>query len=288
MSEKQQSFGSPVPTQPAAPAANTPATAGQTTLPAFLQGEETGTEFMDQEDTIVPRVKICQAMSQSIKEDVPSIRDGDFYHNISKQILGQAMYVYVLFHWRSEVWFNSERKLIGTRFRNPFNKEQWFEYGKEIDAIIKDLDQPEEKRLYPKPTENHNYMLAMGSSISQMQMPEIFIYSAGSAACKPAKEFNSQLKYEGRMGVPIWAHQVKVQSAPVVFPKGTAFMPKFDIVGRVETSDQAVLLKKLYTEAKRLVTNEDNHIKAADDTDVVEEEPPTQPGPPPQGGDIPF
>jgi len=270
----------------------------QDQVPDFLRTSpgETGTEHMDGEDTIVPRLKICQAMTRkAVKEDIADLDLGDLYHTTKKENYGKSLDLYILYHWRSEVWFSDGRTLIGTRFKNPRDKKQWITYGSEIDEILEDLKKPAAERKYTGKqagTDNHNYMCVRASSIDNGELPEIFIYSAGSAACKPAKQLNSYLKDKARHGWPIYSHRVTLKTVEQSFDAGDAWMPSFAWGKTCEDKDQAATLKRLYDEAQRLMALEDTHVKGADDSEGTGSQPsPGQkdPGPGTTGdGTIPF
>jgi len=248
----------------------------QDQVPDFLRTSpgQTGTEHMDSEDTIVPRLKICQAMTRkAVKEDIADLDNGDLYHTTKKVNYGKSLDIYILFHWRSEVWFSESRALIGTRFRNPNDKNQWITYGSEIDDILEDLKKPAAQRKYTGKlggTDNHNYMCVRASSIDNNEMPEIFIYSAGSAACKPAKQLNSYLKDKARNGWPIYAHRITLSTVETSFEAGDAWMPSFTWGKTCDDPKQAEILKSLCEEASRLMALEDTHVKGAGETEESE------------------
>ena len=216
-----------------------------TNVPAYLSQINIGpmgTEDMGTEDTIVPRLKICQPMSQ-IKQVNNVIRDGEFYNAATGEIFSSGIDFYALLFWRSRIWFSADQKLVGTEIIDHKTKEVKH-FGKEIEQIVNN------KALYSKGMDVHNYMIALAGNIA-IGNPEILICSFQSAAMKASRQMNAQLKSNTLKNIPIYVQQIHATTQITKFAKGSAYMPVFSFP-RMATEEEFYRLQALFSQAQDL------------------------------------
>jgi len=225
--------------------------------PTYLQVKEgeLGTENIDQTDIQVPRLKIVQATS-TVKQINNNLADGDLYNSLTGESYGNTLNIYILFHWKSRIWFSDELKLIAAIYKDPNS-------GSEI--AIGDTDyatnNPDEGK------DSHNYLVIpvkdIENAIRNKEIPFPMIFSCISAAIKYARQLNGKLKTNSFKRIPIYGQQVKVTTELVKFTKGQAYMPLFSF-GEYAPQNHFALLTALYKNCKTLISKP----IVVEDTDV--------------------
>jgi len=237
-------------------------------VPDFLRTEgDLGTDEIGTQDIIVPRLKVCQAMS-TVKQTNEDVRDGDFYNAATGRVYGKEIEFFILLMWRSRIWFNDQMQLIGMEMLDKRTKEVKH-IGLEIENIINN------KALYDKGIDSHNYMLVMADDLAKGS-PEILIYSAQSAAMKTSRQLNSKLAANARGKVPIYGQRIKCAATLQKFSKGSAYMPVFSYPAYA-TEQEFPVLKQLFEQASSL--------QGRDDV-MTQESPTDRDNPPPKDAPI--
>lgn len=241
-------------------------------LPDYLREipkGELGTENIGGSDIIIPRLKICQALSK-IKEDNETIRDGDFYNSATNEIYGKEILLYFLYFWRSKIWFGDQMKLRGIEMVSGTGANAHVRHiGPEIEAIVNDREE------YERGIDAHNFFVVRAT---QLGMPEVMIFTCQSAAMKYSRQLNATLLANSRRGIPVYANKVKVGCTFQKFSKGSAYMPAFTPLGFADKAE-FIELKELYEKAKALQDRDDV---------LLQDEPADENKEPAKNRDFPF
>lgn len=209
--------------------------------PDYLRtGKNLGTENMTNEDIVIPRLKICQGLSEIHKTN-KEIKDGDYYNSLTNEIVVNPTF-FVLAHWKTTVWFEA-RKLAAIQVWDAENGAYSIVGPNPEVAQRKEGD-----KNFVEPTQAQNYMLVLGSDVQKAikkgEMPMPIIMSCQSAGIRAARKLNGKLKTNGLQGVPIYGQAVSAVTVEEKFTDGNAFMPVFSF-GRYATEDEFKFLTKM-------------------------------------------
>jgi len=222
-------------------------------LPAYMtQDKGMGTEDISMDDIVIPRLKICQPLSE-VKQANKAMKDGSFYDSVSADELGESVNVYILLKWNSVIWFDNQ-KLIATQYTDAETKK------------VETIGIPPDG---VKGISCFNYMVVLSSdlqsAIKSGVAPKILIYSASSAAQKSARKLNGILQSNGNKGVSIFANRITIGSEVVKFDKGSAFMPVFS-TKKYASKLEYVALKELHIACKKMQSHESAHAETEETT----------------------
>jgi hypothetical protein len=206
-------------------------------LPDYLQEYANmgtvGLEDISQEDTVMPRLAIAQNMSPQVDKSkplyIPKLETGDFFNTVTNEIYGGGpLLVTPLFVFKSRIFFaprgaTGPQQLCSTRAVD--------EEGKLILGPITPegcnqcphsqfLDTPRsDGSTRPDCTLFYNYVLAIHKSDNTM---EPAVLSAKSKMIKPAKKWNSMMRYR-QPRVPAFTMLFELTAVAETAPKGTFF-----------------------------------------------------------------
>jgi hypothetical protein len=232
---KRDQLGAGAPTKTAVPV--TTANQGIATraamdpsVPAYManskNSQTTGTIGMT--DVVVPRLKICQGLSED-KEKL-GMKDGDWYNSAAAEVYGKSLDFFILVRFSSRVWFEKgTKKMLALEtdelrvVDGRLERVGMVRIGKDADRIINDH--------YEEGNDCDNYVVvterAAAQSLLTKQLPEYAVYTAMKAARTYTKQLNLKLKNNGRKGVPIYGQLVHSENIKDSFPAGDAWMPDF-------------------------------------------------------------
>lgn len=236
-------------------------------VPAYLQDtDDLGTDDIGSEDIVIPRLKVCQAQSR-VHEVNNKIKDGQVYNSVSNEALPDPVEVFIVYHWKSDVWFSDDFKLLCTCFRDPDTKEQvWF--GQDVEVCKK---RPDDAKNC------HNYMVItaqdLKSCVKNKEYPMPLILSCMSAAVTSARKLNSKIKMNAGKRMPIYAQPVEITSSLQKFTKGNAYIPEFSFVNKYATKDEFEFLKEYHKMCKVLHKRSDVHISQENEEGVQAQSP---------------
>ena len=215
--------------------ANKPSAVATTgsTLPAYMQGaKDLGVEDIGNEDVIVPRIKICQAMT-TVKDEIDGLNNGMFYSS-TKELMGEEIKIFVLSFYKAKTWFDND-KLLGYEAFDKKTKE-YTRFGDKMEEILAS------KEKYDEGIDSYNYVAILQSELREAMAsggtPSMYIFTCASAAMKPAKQLNSKLKKMATRGVPIYGNLITVHSEAIKFDKGSAYMPVFPSTDEFANEDE--------------------------------------------------
>lgn len=221
-------------------------------LPTYLQvkDDELGTDTIDPNDIVIPRLKIVQSTTQ-VKQ-VANLKDGEFYNSLTNEPYGAQVSIFVLLYWKSRVWFTDDFKMRGTIYMDAATKEQ-IKFGNEIEFCESNWD---------KGIDAFNYMVVtdkeLNNALKKGELPFPSIYSCMSASMKYARQLNGKLKADSLKKLPIYSHLITIKTQLEKFTKGQAFMPHFEY-GRVANESEFKFLKELHNKCKTLQRRADVH-----------------------------
>ena len=234
-------------------------------VPDFLKTGAEGTDTIGINDVVVPRLKIVQGQTTA-KDINDALRDGDWYNSATAQSLGKEIEMFVLLKWNSRVLFDKSFKFLATEYLDVNTKKLIRLGSVDINA--------EEYR--DQVMDCFNYMTVLASdldmAIKERVFPEVYIYSAGSAAQKPARNLNGCIQRNGRKDLPIYAQLVKVATSKEKFNEGSAFMPVFHFP-RFANPTEFKALAYLYKKCREMQSDEKTHYDP-------ESQPEKEPAPP--------
>ena len=235
-------------------------------VPNYLVQEDNdlGVDSIGPEDIQIPRLKIVQGPSQ-IKQDFPKkFRDGDIYNSLTKMNLGDEVEFFVLNHWKSNVWFSEDFKMIGTTYFDKATKQEIF-VGQDEEYCRSHKDEA---------INSHNYMIVMADELEEGKpVPFPIIFSCASAAVKSARQLNGRILENANKKLPIWSQLVSMTTILQKFTKGSAYLPDFSYP-RYATKGEAAKLQQLFKASKSLLNKQEVHI---DTEPEAEAEPATAP-----------
>jgi len=219
---------------------NTTAVA-ESEVPEYLKNNDID-DNIESSDIVIPRLKICQAMSK-IKNDI-EIKEGDLYNSMTQEVYGQKLSMFVLLYWKNIVWFSEDFKMLGALFTNRSGQEIWA--GSDVEHC---KQAPEDGK------DSFNYMVVTADELMDMlktgsvSIPSIF--SCMSAALSGARQLNGKIKVNSMKKIPMYAQLVNIETVKKSFPKGSAFVPQFSY-GRYATEEEFALLARLRESAKAM------------------------------------
>jgi hypothetical protein len=239
-------------------------------IPEYLKKDkDLGDSTIRSEDIVIPRLKICQALSK-IAREIP-IKNGQIYNTVTKDIYAPPLNFFVLLHWPSRVWFSGDQKLRCQQYQNVKTKE-WISVGREVEECLHGAP-PADPKLLPK--DSQNYMIVLESELKQSMdkkvIPLPMIYSAISAAIKFARQLNMKIKTNAQRNIPIYGQMISISTNEDPFPKSPAWMPRFNY-GRWATANEFKFLEQMYFKCTDLQSREEVHVEA-DQEDPIGEPP---------------
>lgn len=234
-------------------------------LPDYLVSEGAlGTEDIGTEDIVIPRLKIAQGLSK-VHDINEKIKNGHWYNSVTSEHYGLEVSFYILLKWNSVVWFD-DGKFKATEFTEAGTGQV-----RRIAAEGFNLDDP---KVYETGIRCFNYMIVLEKDLDEAfrtkVMPDILIYTAGSAAQKPARNLNGKLKANGKRQIPIFGQLITATTVKEKFKKGDAFMPNFSF-GDYPPEDKFNALKVMFDECQKLQTKDSVHTKIDEEEEGEDE-----------------
>ena len=239
------------------------ATLGGEALPAYMQEGKVRSEgTIGQSDLVLARIKICQKTTKG-KEQVPGIKDGLFFHTISKENLGNHIDFFVCCHFKSRVWFDKGLNLIGLEQQNvKLIESKDGSCSIKVDGVVRFGDQVKEcvDEKYEEGKETDNYLIVTAASLEEAvnskAMPDVAILNCMKAARKASKQLNSKIMSNNLKGIPCFGQMISATTALESFDAGDAFMPTFTY-GRYANKEEFSLLTSFFPYAVRMVARVD-------------------------------
>jgi hypothetical protein len=192
-----------------------------------------GLEQISQEDTVMPRLAIAQNMSPQVDKTkplfIPSLETGDFFNTVTNEIYGPGpLLVTPLFVFKSRIFFaprgaQGPQQLCSTRavdedgrlILGPITPE-----GCNVCPHSAFLETPRaDGSTRPDCTMFYNYVCAVHKTDNTM---EPVVFSAKSKMIKPAKKWNSMVRYR-QPRLPMFTMLFELATTPETAPKGTFF-----------------------------------------------------------------
>lgn len=238
---------------------------GVTEVPTFFKKEgDLGVNSISSEDTVMSRIKICQASSKNKKIN-PDLRDGDYYDNLTSKSFGSKLSIFILSHWSSLVWFSKDFKLRAVAIYDTKTRS-YKGFGREFDQCV--YDELEAGR------KTQNYFVVTGKQLKDgvtKNIPIIpYIMEFSNMSEKSARQMNSKLRTNAMQGVPIYGQEIVLSTKDTSFSSGDAYMPVFSY-GRYLTEPEYHYLKNLYEVTKALdKVNTKEQDNVAEDTNTEE------------------
>ena len=236
-------------------------------VPKYLQvkDNQTGAENISANDIVVPRIKICQALSE-IKKENKDVTDGMIYSNMG-EVFGEVLKFFPLLFWRSTVWFSEDKKLLCTVFTDPESREPVV-FGNDPDLVKASDKELAEKKVTM--SDSHNYMIIPEKTLAQAlkkgEIPFPTIYSGMSAAIKYCRQLNGKIKTNSLKKIPIYGQLVAMKTQADTFKKGEAYMPRFGY-GRFASEDEFKFLQELQKSCRQLLTRSEAHTYDEESTE---------------------
>ena len=164
---------------------------GVTNIPVYLkdmQGSR-GSEEVESDDLIIPRLEVCQALSWCLKKKDPAyidgIEEGMLYNNVTREIYGHNVVVCpVMFKKEYLLW--RERK-DGGGFYGAYSS---FEEAEEKRAS---LERPEKVEA----VDTHQHLCLLVSDEGGLQDLQEIAISMAKSKRKPSKAWNSLIRING-------------------------------------------------------------------------------------------
>ena len=196
---------------------------------------------VDNEDLIMPRVKIVQAMTQ----DKMGAKEGSFIHTINGD-LGTPIEFFILLTWKSRILFEKGALNIKCRSMDGKISGQGEFAGKLCDQCPKSKWDGNKK---PECSIIYNYIIALKKELldcikTGSILPPTSL-SMMSSATKVAKYINTNIRINKGRKKPIWADLISLSTEEKAFEVGKAFIPVAKIGATVSQDEVKEYLHKL-------------------------------------------
>lgn len=257
----------------------------QLSIPSHLQKYaamgSAGLENIRQEDTVMPRLAIAQQMSHQVQKTDPlfikGLEVGQFFNTLTNEIYGEQVRVTPLLQSPSRIYFSPRgsdgpQQLCSTRtldengrlINGPITPE-----GCDLCPHSKFLTTPRaDGSTRPDCTFFYNYVLAIHKEDGDIE-PAVF--SAKSKTIKPAKKWNSMMRYR-RPQLPGFTMVFDLSAVPEKAPKGTFFNLSVANAGNV-TEEQIAITESLYETLSNMDIKVDMRDTTHDDEADYDEAP---------------
>ncbi len=216
----------------------------------YLQKQgNTGTENIDQEDIIVPRLKIVQGQTkEAFGADL-----GTMINNVDGTHYGKKLLFVPVLHFKSNICFNDALEIECRSLDAKVSID-----GKECSPCGRtNFTKIEDKTIKPECNKIFNYIVCTEDELKEaieknMVLPPL-VLSFMSSAIKQGKLTNTAIKMNATRGYPIFSQffELKVTDEPRAFAKGSAYMPEIK-VSRYVTEAEATYLEGMYKEYSKM------------------------------------
>lgn len=177
-------------------------------VPDYIDMEKT--EAMEAADLEIPRLAICQAMSEVRKKSSPSyiegIEEGNVYNTLTRQIYGNEVVVVPIHYQKDYVVWLDRTKAADNAFRGSFSSL------KEAQEAIRGL--PDDEAKIAEVVETPVFYVFVMTE----RGPEEAIITMPKSGWKTARRWNSLVRLAGG---PRYARGYKLSTVEVDGPKGT-------------------------------------------------------------------
>tara|TARA_R100001198_G_scaffold94009_1_gene76183 strand:+ start:1906 stop:2703 length:798 start_codon:yes stop_codon:yes gene_type:complete len=204
-------------------------------MPSYLQDMNTDkySTGMGSEDIVIPRLKICQPMSSTAKEENAELRDGQLYSSIDSSSFGDEMDVILVDWYKAKTWFSEDNKFLANQ--NFFRSGASDIFGPEAEMINSN------EALKAKGQDQFCYWAIRVDDLVEAAkngtVPDFYLWSVAGIAMKNARKFNSQIKINEGKKLPIFCNIVTVNVIGETTKKGKAYIPNFTIKQGVFPTD---------------------------------------------------
>ena len=115
----------------------------QDDVPDYIKNEQRGSENVGQEDIVIPRLEIVQALSPAMKEGdpgyIPEARAGMLMHSVTKQLYGKEVVVIPVIYMKQHLVWKARKdkqgKALEGGFFGAYNSEQEARERAEAEAL---------------------------------------------------------------------------------------------------------------------------------------------------------
>lgn len=220
-------------------------------VPSFINEEDNrGDENVTNDDILIPRLELAQALSDCVKKKNPAyiegVEVGDFYNSLTRQVYGEeAFFVPVLFEKVYAVWIDRES---GGGFRGQYPTPE------EAQAVA----DAEEKAAEVVDTGMHYGLVVNGDSVEQVTIP------MSRSKMKASRNLNSLCRMTPG---PRFAQVYRFQSFENDGPKGDFIDMNVEMVRTMNEDD-----RDLYEAAEALYEVVKSGLAKMHDADLTEKE----------------
>lgn len=208
-------------------------------LPDYLKGSTgAGLENMNQQDTIMPRLGLCQSLSPQRKKSDPkyiaNLEEGQFFNTITKEVFGTEVLMVPLLFYKSRILFGDMDEGGGLKCQSPDNLVGIGQPGGNcltcgLSMFGKGGEPPECNQFY-----NYASLVVKNGKI----VPEdIIVFSLKSSGLKIAREWNSLIRLRQ---ADMFAGIYKFTSVEVKKDKYTWFAPVIEPASWVSKEAYAI------------------------------------------------
>jgi hypothetical protein len=217
-----------------------PLTDARITIPDYLRpkgGRPAGGENVDQTDVTIPRLALCQSMSDERKRGdskfIPGLEEGMYFNSVSKKIYGDNVLVVPVFFYRTRIRFEDREKGGGILCQAQDAKTGVGDPGG--DCLSCKLSQFVDGER-PGCTEFKNMACLVVPEEGLPKLEDAVIFGFKSTSIKAAKTWNTLLRMRG---LDYFSSIFEVTSKIEKNSKGTYYIPSISFSNkRVDCSSQ--------------------------------------------------
>ena len=209
-----------------------------TEVPEFLrqqQGNRAGMEDVEQSDSLMPRLGLCQALSPQRRKSDPSyiegLQEGQFFNTVTQEIYGEELEVIALFFFKNRIKFNpiDEGGGIDCSSPNGINMGRYHPDGCILCEFSRwgngESSTGESANDAPLCTMYHNFLAFSVSDRSPLAV------SFKSTGLKVSKQFNATVRMSN---LPMYAKRYKISSMIMRSGSNEWFEKRFTPIGFVD------------------------------------------------------
>ena len=209
----------------------------ETALAVFDENDTRGRDDFDQEDTLVPQIKIAQKTSPEIERGnakyIKGLEFGNLFNSVTRENYGDGPIPFVVVRRnKNGIQFDKDMKIVDRNVPLDDPRLKWNGDQKPIATLFQ------------------NYLILRADTLEPMML------RLKSTQLKVAKQFNTLLKF---LKGPIWSGQFELSSTTETFDAGAAGVFVITPAGK-PTASVAALAEMLYDQTGDLMAQQVDHI----------------------------
>jgi hypothetical protein len=253
----------------------------QVNVPAKVNiNEVAGFENFDSEKLIVPRLKLVQAMSVEVSDDIA--KAGDYVDNVTKEIIaeksGSITFIPISFNW-SRIFFKDLSEGGGIRCRSNNKMGEGDPGGDCKTCPYGQWHKGEDGNNVQECTEIFNVISIITDEDGGLSMPIVISFSKSSA--KEGQKLYNLIALQGMRGNSPWVFSYKLSSKFVDGDKGKYYVSTVKPAGKTDDDlvDYLEGIHQMVSASDVEIFQDEDEIRAEQENiehqdAVVQEEPP--------------